>query len=135
MVQLTVIGDDVRTVEGRRSGDRLLVPPDALPDAIGWELKAQGLCRGDVCVPVGNMAGLFDGPDADLQAVAAAVGRPAVVDADAGIAAVALDVEGRRRALDELKAPPFTLADLDGAPHGLDEWRGRKKLLIAFSSW
>ena len=135
MAQATIISDDVRTVEGSRSGDRLLVAPEQLRAAIGWELKAQGLCRDEVCVPVRDRAVLFAGGALDVAAVAAALGRPAVVDAEAGIAAVALDAEGRHQALDQLRAPPFTLADLDGGTHRLEEWHGRKKLLVAFASW
>jgi hypothetical protein len=71
----------------------------------------------------------------DLAAVAAALGRAAVVDALAGIAAVAMDAEGRRQALDSLRPPAFVLDDLDGHPRRLEEWRGRKKLLVAFASW
>ena len=58
-----------------------------------------------------------------------------VVDADARLAAIALDGEARRRALDDLVAPPFTLPDLDGNLHALEEWHNQKKLLVAFASW
>ena len=29
----------------------------------------------------------------------------------------------------------FTLPDLDGGEHSLEEWRGKKKLLVAFATW
>jgi len=139
MADVTIISDEVRTVDATAAGDRLLVALERLGDALGWELKPQGLCRGDVCVPVRDRAALHagagDGNRLDLGAVAAALGRPAVIDADAGIAAVALDAEQRRGALDSLRAPAFTLDDLDGVPHALDEWRARKKLLVAFATW
>ena len=64
-----------------------------------------------------------------------ALRQPTVVDVDAGIMAVALPAELRRRALADLAAPPFTLPDLDDTPHSLSEWEGRKKLLVTFSSW
>jgi hypothetical protein len=67
--------------------------------------------------------------------VAGALDREAVVDTDARIAAIALPAEQRARALNDLEAPTFTLADLDGRLHDLEEWRGRKKLLVAFASW
>ena len=51
-VPVTVIAASTTTVDGRREGDRLLVPTDRLADATGWQLKSEGLCRGDVCVPV-----------------------------------------------------------------------------------
>jgi hypothetical protein len=70
-----------------------------------------------------------------VAAVAAALGRSTVVDADAGVVAVALPDEARRAALDALVAPPFALADLDGTVHDFAEWRGKKRLLVAFASW
>jgi len=39
------------------------------------------------------------------------------------------------QALREPQAPPFTLPDLDGRLHSLEEWRDRKKLLVALSTW
>jgi hypothetical protein len=135
MATVTVIGDEVRTVEGRVSGDRLLVDRDRLPDALGWKLEPQGLCRDDTCVPVRDQAALFVDGQLDLAAVAAALGRPAVVDAAAGLAALALPAEARRQALDGLRAPAFELADLDGTAHRLEEWHGVRKLLVAFASW
>jgi hypothetical protein len=135
VVDVTVISDDVRTLEGSAADNRLLVDPAKLSDALGWELKPEGLCRDDVCVPVRDRADLFVGDELDLEAVATALGRPVVVDADARVAAIALDGEARRRALTELTAPPFTLPDLDGNLHAFEEWHNQKKLLVAFASW
>lgn len=130
-----MIGDVARTVDVTVSDGRLLVDPAQLPAALGWELKPEGLCRDDMCVPVRDPSVLSVGDQLDLAAVSTALGRPIVVDADARLAAVALDAEARRQALDDLVAPPFALADLDGNLHTLHEWRGRKKLLSAFASW
>lgn len=131
----TVITDEEREVDAIIDGGRLLVHPHDLPAALGWELKPEGLCRDDVCVPVRDRDSLFVGERLDISAVAAALHRPVVVDGDAGIVAVALPSEERRRALSERHAPAFTLPDLDGVLHSLEEWRGRKKLLFAFSTW
>ena len=134
MPEVTVITDAARPAEASVDGGRWLVPPDSLPVVLGWSLKAEGLCRDDVCVPTGT-ATVRVGDKVDLGAVASCLGRPAVFDAESGIAAIALDAEARHLALDALHAPPFTLNDLDGAPHSFSEWSGRKRLLIAFSSW
>ena|SRR5439155_9080758 len=135
MTPITIISDKSHAVDARVDGGRLLIPPDALPQAIGWTLKPEGLCQDDVCVPVRDRAALLVGDDLDLAAIAAVLGRQAVVDAEAGIAVIANDTETRRRALDGLEAPDFALGDLDGATHHLHEWRGTKKLLVAFASW
>jgi hypothetical protein len=138
MATVTVIADDVTTVEARIDGERVLIEPDALPTTIGWTLEPQGLCHGDTCVPVRDRSALLVDGQVDLVAAAAALRRPVVVEtADAGRAylAIALPAEERRRALRELEAPDVTLPDLDGTPHSLSEWHGRKRLLQAFSSW
>jgi hypothetical protein len=134
-MQATIVTDETRTIDAAVDDDRLLIDADALPDALGWELKPEGLCRESVCVPVRDRASLFVGDRLDVGAVAAALGRLAVVDTGARIAAIALPAEGRRAALQEHHAPAFTLSDLDGVHHALAEWHGTKKLLVAFASW
>ena len=130
-----MIDEAPRPVEGREHDGRIVIGEADLPAALGWELKPEGLCRDDVCVPVRDRAALEADGGLDVAAVAAALGRPSVVDADAGVVAVALPAETRRAALDALVAPPFTLPDLDGTLHDFAEWRGRKRLLVAFASW
>ena len=114
MVEVTVISDETRVVDAHVSDGRILVDAAQLPDALGWELKPEGLCRDDVCVPVRDPAALVAGDRLDLEAVGAALGRPVVVDADAGVVAVALDGETRRRALSDcgavLRASPTSTA-------------------------
>jgi hypothetical protein len=135
MPQVTVISDEVRTVEAVASDGRVLLDRDRLPDALGWTLKPEGLCRDGVCVAVADVAAISVDEKLDLASVAAALNLPSVVDAPAGLAAVALPAERRLQAIDQLRAPAFTLADLDGRPHRLGEWRDRKKLLVAFATW
>ena len=138
MATVTVITEDVTTVDARTDGARVLIDPAALPAAIGWSLKPEGLCRDEVCVPIRDRRELVVDGLVDLAAAAHALRRPVVVDAEDPARvylAIALPAEERRRALRELEAPEFTLPDLDGTPHSLSEWRGRKRLLQAFSSW
>jgi hypothetical protein len=131
----TFITDHAVEVDAVADGGRMLIAPSVLPAAMGWELKPEGLCRDDACVPVRDRAALFVGDRLDIEAVASALHRASVVDAEAGVAAVALPSEERRRALNEQHAPAFTLSDLDGTAHSLEEWKDRKKLLVAFSTW
>jgi hypothetical protein len=135
MPSVTIISDEVRVVDGRTDGERLLVAASDLSAAIGWELKPEGLCQGDICVPVRDVDAMWVGDDIDIAGVATALGRPAVVDAGACIAVVGLPSESRRAALDGLRAPSFTLPDLDDKPHSLEEWRGKKVVLAAFATW
>jgi len=137
MTTITVITEEATRVEGTVDGTTgaVLVDPEGLTSALGWTLNPNGLCRGDICVPVADPAALRHGDRIDLVAVAAALGRLTVVDAEAGIVAVSLSGEQRRQALRDHRAPEFELPDLDGGRHSLTEWRGSKKLLVTFSSW
>jgi peroxiredoxin len=137
MTQITIIDSETRTVEGTADPVRgtVLIDPDLLPDALGWELKPSGLCQDATCVPVADTGALRVGEQLDLVAVARALGRPAVVDVEAGLMAVALPAELRRQALEDLRAPAFELPDVDGKLHALSEWAGQKKALVTFSSW
>lgn len=137
MTPVTLITGDEHTVDARIDGGRVLVDPAVLPVALGWVLRPEGLCRDDACVPVRDRDALVVDGRVDLGTAADALRRPFVVDvtAEGGYVAIALAAEERRRALRELQPPDVTLPDLDGTPHSLSEWRGRKRLLQAFSSW
>jgi len=134
-VEVTVLADDVREIEADVRDGAVLIDPDRLPDAIGWDLKPEGLCRGDVCVPVRARDTLFQGDQLDLAAVGRALDRPVVIDGDNGVVVLGVPAAARRSAVEGFRAPPFELPDLDGRLHPLEEWRGRKKLLVAFASW
>src|SRR2546423_12590228 len=96
--------------------------------AVGWERKPEGLCRNDVCVPVppGHL---------DLAGVAAALGRPLVIDEAAGVAAMGASSSWRGRALASGMAPDFTLPDLSGTEWTLSQVRGSKVVLYVYGSW
>ena len=125
MASVTIIADDISTVEATVADGRILLEPGQLPGALGWTLKPEGLCRDDVCVPVRDRAALFHDGRLDLAAVADALGRLR------GGRRRRRDRRGRARrassdasALQLLTAPDFELADLDGTRHRLSEWRG-----------
>lgn len=102
----------------------------------GWDLRPEGLCSGEACVPVRERSALEPAADViDLAVAAALLDRPAVVDADAWVVAVGAARADRRRALVDREAPGFTLPDLDGVPRSLDDLAGRTTVLVTFSSW
>ena len=135
MTTITILGDEVATTTGEWAAGRPLVEPDALSAAVGWTLKPEGLCRDDQCVLVGDGSAIKVGDKLDLAAVANAVDQPTVVDPDAGIVVLGQPNGSRRAALQDRQAPDFTLSDLDGTSHRLSDYAGKKRLLVAFSSW
>src|SRR5690349_6608545 len=107
-----VAGSDVTEVEGETTSTTVLLAPDALERATGWDLRADGLCRGDVCVPRRGGDGLLVDDRIDLAAFAAALHRPLAYDPSAGIAVLADAPDDHAAAFDARTAPAWTLPDL-----------------------
>jgi hypothetical protein len=116
-------------------GEAVRIRPDALASALGWRLEAEGLCRGDVCVPVRDRAALVTPEGVDLAALARVFDRPLALDVDEGVAVLGASAAERSGRLASLDAPDFALPDLAGRVHTLRDQRGRKTLLIAWASW
>ena len=117
------------------AGDTVRITPDALAAGLGWRLEAQGLCRGDVCVPVRDRAALVSAEGIDLTALARTFDRPLALDVDERIAVLGASAAVRGARLASLEAPDFALPDLEGRTHALRDQRGKKTLLIAWASW
>lgn len=102
----------------------------------GWDLRAEGLCNGEACVPLRDRAAVEPRAGVlDLEVVVPLLDRPIVVDAESGIVAVGTSRQARRDALIARRAPTFALPDLTGRLRSLDELRGRVTVLVTFSSW
>jgi hypothetical protein len=109
----------------------LSVTPDELERETGWELKPEGLCRGDRCVALPNGSGT-DGR-VDVTVVAERLGMPLVRDDRHEL--WALGPEAGDRVLSSAELPPIVLADVDGRPFDLGSLRGEKVLIAAWASW
>jgi hypothetical protein len=134
--KFTLIDDGrSRDVRATITGDRVYLTPAALPAALGWELKPQGLCRDDRCVPVRGQTDLIGDAGVDLAAFAALLSRPLAIDLDEGVACLGVAAADRSAQLASLDAPDFTLPDLNGTTHALSDYRGKKVLLVAYASW
>ena len=116
--------DEQRTLE-TEVGDDLRFDPAVL----GWERKSQGLCRGDVCVPVPGDTHM------DLVSVARLLGRPLMMDSDEHVASLGASAADRASALSSGMAPEFELPDVIGTMHRLSDHRGRKVALYSWASW
>ncbi len=103
------------------SHDRDLV---SVARSLGWELKPKGLCRGDVCVPLG------DHPS--IHALAAVLRRPLVEDAQHGLWALG---SGAGRALATAKAPELVLPEWRGGDFALSSLLGQKVVIVAWAPW
>lgn len=128
-------GERPLVVPARIEADGVRIAPAALREALGWEWKPEGLCRGDTCVPVRDRDALADARGIDLAAFAAALDRPLALDPAERAAALGHPAGERRAQLASGEAPDFALPDLAGRMHRLSEHRGKKVLLIAYASW
>lgn len=110
--------------------------------ATGWQWKPEGLCQGDVCLPLPPAARADlvrqppgQAPQLDLAGMWRRSGQPVVRDAAGATWVLGTGAAQRGDALQSLQAPDFTLPDLAGVPHRLSDLRGRKVLLTTWASW
>lgn len=127
--------ESAATAEG---GD-LWVPANELTAASGWELRPEGACRGDVCVPIprGREAEFLRERPArfNLAALSRLLAEPVAHEDAHGVWFFGEGAAARRAELLSLQAPDFTLPDLEGRPHALRDYRDKKVLLVFWASW
>jgi hypothetical protein len=92
----------------------------------GWEIKPEGACKGEVCVP------LADG--FELSSTAERLGMALVHDAEQGVWALGPEsLNGR--ALVTAEAPDLILSDLDGKEFQLSSLRGQKVVIVSWAPY
>ena len=111
--------------------DRLDLTPEELDRQTGWELKPEGLCKDDRCVPFA--AGPSTDGHVDVRSVAETLGMPLVHDERHDV--WALGPESGRRVLESAELPAIVLPDVEGRPFDLTSLRGQKVLIAAWASW
>ncbi len=94
----------------------------------GWEMRPNGACKGDVCVPLPLLNGTF----MDARMLAERLGMPLVEDEDERVWCLGPE---SGRVLVTAEAPDFTLPDRHGDPFTLSSLRGQKVVLVAWAPW
>jgi hypothetical protein len=122
---------------GRRDRHRRRHPARAggRPRRARLGAEAAGALQGRHLHPHPAVAALVRDGAIDLATLADLLGRPLALDAAEVRACLGVAAADRARTLASLDAPDFTLPDLDGRPHTLSAYRGKKIFLIAFASW
>jgi len=135
----TVLYDDRSIVLDRVQSDPA-DPPDVLwvrktdlPRINDFEIKPQGACRADVCIPIDK--GMTRGSFFNLTAFARKVGQPVVVDRDARVWSFGEIPLVRGQFLESRLAPDFAVPDRTGRVVHLSDFRGKKVLVITWASW
>lgn len=106
--------------------DTLDISAEDFAAGTGWDIKPEGACKGEVCVPL---------PDSYSAAHAADRLGMAIVRNDAS-GLTALGPESLNgRALVTAQAPEVVLPDLDGNDFRLSSLRGKKVVLVAWAPY
>ena len=108
--------------------ETLDITPEAFAAGTGWEIKPEGACKADVCVPLGSSAAF------DLTAAADRLGMAIVHDDRAGLWAIGPESLGGR-ALVSAQAPELVLDDLDGNSFALSSLRGQKVVIVSWAPY
>ena len=134
---VTVLTETTEVQASARPGASLWLNRDELEPATGWQMKPEGFCRGDVCVPIprGQESGYARDGEINVSAFWSLLGKPAVASRDGDVWFLGEGAEARNDALLSLEAPDFTLPDFHGRPHSLTDFRRKRVLLITWASW
>jgi hypothetical protein len=143
----TIVYDDTATdlAAAREDAGQLWIMTADLKRATRFEVKPQGVCRDELCFPLPKAKhDAFIHKDAgngnssqtwfNITAFAELVHQPVAHDAALATWYFGLRSDQRQQ-LTSLQAPDFTLPDLQGKPHRLSDFRGKKILLVTWASW
>lgn len=111
--------------------DRLTSTVADFARGTGWEPKPEGLCRGEICVPA---PGALDGDAVNVKVAAERLGMPIVESPEHGVYAIGPATLGGK-ALATATAPDPEFVSYDGSPFRLSSLRGRRVILVAWSSY
>ena len=103
--------------------------------ATGWQLKPEGLCIDEICVPVRETNRLTDSTNIDLVEFARVTKQDIVFDRQRQVAALGELADSRGESMSSLIAPDFKLPDIHGRQVSFSDFNRRKRLLLAWSSW
>ena len=143
VVPATVIFEDAAVIVAETLPDaaELWVLPKELPRVNGFELKPEGACSDNLCIPVNR------GPDSELlvtrddrewfnvTALARKLDQAYAVDAAERVWSLGAVPALRTSFIEAAMAPDFELPDRDGKLVRLSDFRGKKVLLVTWASW
>lgn len=141
-LRATIVYDDTATdlAVAREDAGQLWITTADLKRATRFEVKPQGVCRDELCFPLPKARQqefVHKTPPVtwfNMTAFADLVHQPVAHDAAMSTWYFGLRSDQRQQ-LSSLQAPDFTLPDLQGKPHRLSDFRGKKVLLVTWASW
>ena len=103
--------------------DTLDVSAEQFTRGTGWQIKPEGACKADVCVPLASSTTFY------VAATAERLRMALVHDVPTGLWALGPESLGDR-ALVSAEAPERVLNDLDGNEFRLSSLRGQKVVIV-----
>jgi hypothetical protein len=119
--------------ESARAPGTLWVRKADLPRINGFELKPEGACRDDICIPV--PPAMTRGDYFNLSAFAGRVGQRVVAEPAAKVWSLGEIPVVRGSFLEKRNAPDFAVPDRKGRIVRLSQFRGKKVLVVTWASW
>lgn len=122
-------------------GDKLWVVTDDLTRINGLQLKPEGACLGDLCIPLSEAARTkllknVEGREYfNLSAFAAAQRQVVVADAAVKVWSFGVLPPVEQMQLADATAPDFALPNRQGEIVRLSDFRGKKVMLLTWASW
>ena len=119
----------------------LWITTSDLTRATRFVIKPQGVCRDELCFPLpkSRTAEFVSTKGAttwfNLSNFARLIKQSFVTDQKNNVWYFGVRAEEQNGYLASLEAPNFTLPDLNGKPHSLADFRGKKVLLVTWASW
>ncbi len=133
--EITILSETTIAIDGSWVDGEAYISSEDVEAVLGWELKPEGLCKGDVCIPLGDKVDSNSNNSFNLSHLAALAGRPSLTTSDTGTVTIGQPYSVRSEALTKRVAPDFSLPDISGVDRALSDLAGKKRLLVAFSSW
>ena len=117
----------------------LWVTPEDLTRINGFVLKPEGACFEDLCLPLKEDAGILQDIDGqtwfNLAAFADWLEQPYLTDPDTRTWSFGEFPEKRQSMLADAMAPDFEVIDRTGKVIRMSDYKGKKALIITWSSW
>lgn len=107
--------------------DRLDLSPDEFQRLTGWEIKPEGACKGDTCVPLGSQP-------FELAATAQRLGMALVEEPGSQVWALGPQTL-TGQVLTSTDTGDFALPDLDGNEFRMSSLLGQKVLVVAWAPY
>jgi len=127
----------VITLARTGAGVGLLIQPEDLPGINGFTLKPEGACLEELCIPVGSSLVVEQAGEQwfDLTGFADLLGQSYVADCDHRVWSFAEIPAKRDGMMLDAMAPDFKVTDREGQVVSMADLKGKKALIVTWSSW